>query len=66
MAKAPKAKKATVKGVAYLTERDDDGEAIYVHAKNCPSFCDYACNGNRGSKLADKIRNDELKKARKP
>jgi hypothetical protein len=33
-------------------ERDDSGHAIYLHAKGCPSFCDFACRGNKGLLLA--------------
>jgi hypothetical protein len=39
---------------------DNTHEVIYVHAERCPSFCDYACNGESGLELA-KIIND-LKK----
>lgn len=30
-----------------LEVADDDGRPIYLHAEDCPSFCDYACNGNQ-------------------
>jgi hypothetical protein len=41
-----------------LIERDEEnGEALYVHSEGCPSFCDYACNGESGLELA-KIIND--------
>lgn len=30
-----------------------EGEAIYYHAADCPSFCDFACNGMVGSLVAE-------------
>jgi len=33
----------------------DEEVTIYVHRGRCPSFCDYACNGNRGFELAKEI-----------
>ena len=35
-----------------LLEMDDDATVIYLHAENCPSYCDYACNGEQGSRDA--------------
>jgi hypothetical protein len=29
-----------------------EGEAIYYHAEDCPSFCDFACNGSEGDVIA--------------
>lgn len=29
----------------------------YVHAPDCPSYCDYACNGQFGFDLAEQIKN---------
>ena len=29
-----------------------EGEAIYYHAEDCPSFCDFACNGSQGDLIA--------------
>lgn len=26
---------------------------FYLHRANCPSFCDFACNGNRGFHIAE-------------
>jgi len=43
-----------------LLERDENGEAIYMHSESCPSFCDYACNGNHGSLIAEAINLYEL------
>ena len=39
---------------ASLMEYDDEGVPIYLHAPGCQSFCDYACNGNKGVKAAQK------------
>jgi hypothetical protein len=41
-----------------LIERHE-GKAVYVHASNCPSFCDFACNGNWGNKLANYVNLNE-------
>ncbi len=41
-----------------LLERDDSGEPIFLHAHNCPSFCDFACNPN-GMEDAELIRRNE-------
>ena len=35
-----------------LLERDDDDKPLYMHRANCPNYCDYACNGIHGSKIA--------------
>lgn len=32
-----------------------DGKVIYVHALNCPSFCDFACNDEWGKQLAEYV-----------
>lgn len=29
-----------------------EGEALYYHSRDCPSFCDFACNGNQGNLIA--------------
>ena len=29
----------------------------YVHSKTCPSYCDYACNGEAGFDMAEQIKN---------
>jgi len=31
-----------------LLECDPDGIPIYMHRADCPSFCDFACNGQHG------------------
>jgi hypothetical protein len=37
-----------------LFETDEEtGEAIYFHSPDCPSYCDYACNGREGRLMAD-------------
>jgi len=38
-----------------LLERGDDDRPIYMHRANCPSFCDFACNGNHGAKIATDV-----------
>ena len=40
-----------------LIERDteNENEALYVHAENCGSFCDFACNGGWGELLAEYV-----------
>lgn len=38
-----------------LLEWADDGTPLYVHAKNCSSFCDYACNGPRGFRMIEQL-----------
>lgn len=36
-----------------LLEIDEaDGEAVYYHAEDCPSYCDFACNGITGDLIA--------------
>ena len=43
-----------------LIERaDDDGTPVYYHALNCPSFCDYECNGNTGALIAKLVTETE-------
>ncbi len=43
-----------------LVERNEDsGEIIYLHSPDCPSFCDFACNGE-GNKIADVVRAAEV------
>lgn len=32
-----------------------EGKLHYVHTKDCPSYCDYACNGQAGFDLAEQI-----------
>ena len=32
-----------------------EGRLHYVHSKTCPSFCDYACNGQAGFDLAEQV-----------
>ena len=32
------------------------GQPHYVHSKNCPSYCDYACNHEEGFDMAEQIR----------
>lgn len=39
-----------------LLERVEETEApVYMHSSTCPGFCDYACNGNYGSFIAEDI-----------
>jgi hypothetical protein len=33
-----------------------EGQPLYVHSKTCPSYCDYACNGERGFDLAEQVK----------
>jgi hypothetical protein len=35
-----------------IERADNSHEVIYVHADGCPSFCDFACNGESGLELA--------------
>lgn len=32
-----------------------EGRPHYLHMANCPNYCDYACNGQRGFDVADRI-----------
>lgn len=34
-----------------------DGVPHYVHSKDCPGYCDYACNGESGFEMAEQIKN---------
>lgn len=34
---------------------EDDGTLIYLHRNSCPSYCDFACNGNRGSEIVERV-----------
>lgn len=38
-----------------LLEIGDTGDCIYLHAENCPGYCDYACNGLAGDRAAAEI-----------
>ena len=42
-----------------LLERGDDDGPIYMHHANCPSFCDYSCNGIHGHNIALDVASDE-------
>ena len=33
-----------------------EGEPHYIHAPDCPSYCDYACNGEKGWDLASRVK----------
>jgi hypothetical protein len=33
-----------------------EGKPHYVHSKDCPSYCDYACNRDKGFDLAEQIK----------
>lgn len=35
-----------------LLARSDDDKPIYMHHASCPSFCDFACNGSHGDRIA--------------
>lgn len=38
----------------YLVDLDDSEEipvVVYVHASDCPNWCDFSCNGKRGDAL---------------
>ena len=36
-----------------LMEIDEkEGDAVYYHTKDCPNYCDYACNGRFGDTVA--------------
>lgn len=52
-------KKSTLKKYSrsFLLERGDgpSNEAVYMHATNCPGYCDFACNGNKGWEIAEEI-----------
>ena len=37
-----------------------EGEYNYIHAADCPNYCDYCCNGEYGFKLAEQI-NDHMR-----
>lgn len=32
-----------------------EGRPHYLHSDDCPNYCDYACNGQKGFDLADRI-----------
>ena len=32
-----------------------EGQAVYLHADDCPSFCDLACNGPEGAQAAERF-----------
>lgn len=32
-----------------------EGRAVYLHADDCPSFCDFACNGPEGAQAAEQF-----------
>lgn len=32
-----------------------EGRPHYLHMANCSNYCDYACNGQRGFDVADRI-----------
>jgi hypothetical protein len=42
-------------------ERDkkNNDRPIYFHATDCPSFCNYACNGAKGEKIAADVETAE-------
>lgn len=37
-----------------LLERTEEGEPVYMHAPDCPNYCDYACN-SKGTEIAEQI-----------
>lgn len=39
-----------------------EGEPNYMHSVNCPSYCDYACNGQHGFNIAEDIRELRMEK----
>jgi len=43
-----------------LLERTEDGRALYMHRRACPNYCDWACNGRHGERIAADI--DALEK----
>lgn len=39
-----------------ISETEKLGDKFhYVHSDTCPSYCDYACNGELGFELAEKM-----------
>ncbi len=44
-----------------LLELDDNGRPVYLHAEDCPSFCDYACNGQYGFDVAAKVDGEKVR-----
>ena len=44
----------------FILERDNDGKAHYLHDWDCSNYCDYACNGDEGFKMAEVIKDKEL------
>jgi len=36
-------------------EVDDFGKPVYLHARNCPGYCDYACNTPQGDQVAEQL-----------
>lgn len=38
-------------------EVGDDDRPVYLHGRNCPGYCDYACNTPQGEQVADVLEN---------
>lgn len=38
-------------------EVDDTGKPVYLHSRNCPGYCDYACNTPQGEQVAEALEN---------
>lgn len=38
-------------------EVDDTGKPVYLHSRNCPGYCDYACNAPQGEQVAEALEN---------
>ena len=38
-------------------ELDDAGKPVYLHTRDCPGYCDYACNAPQGDQVAETLAN---------
>lgn len=38
-------------------EVDDTGKPVYLHSRDCPGYCDYACNTPQGEQVAEALEN---------
>lgn len=45
----------TLAAVRDRFEVHEDGTPLYLHAVDCPSYCDYACNGNQREDLVQVV-----------
>ncbi len=42
-----------------------EGRPHYLHTADCPNYCDYACNGQRGFDVADRIAAERDRKSKR-